>query len=288
MFFFHFSDTNRQTERPTKPLITPCVQDLKQVTTNLHHTLIFLQFPSIFPLSMTFTFSLYSYDFLWLVRTVARLGNKTIKTPTSFGTFHEKRLLLKPAKVIMRDANTVISCKFRFTCPDGHLCKPCTLKSKTSSDKDSPKPICLTESREFVFLDSYLHINASLSKCIDDLRDVAFQTKTPLQKQFPATYNFASVHCNYTHTQFLEIVKGKLIFPFNLAQSIHELQNITTIPPREAFTDKLNNNKEISLSDYTHFCSLWKTLKFKSLLHCLWTYNLLDAGMYYSIHLFMT
>lgn len=176
----------------------------------------------------------------------------------------------------MRDANTVICCKFRFTCPDGHLCKACSLKSN-QHDQNAPKPICPTESREFVFFDSYLHINASLSKCIDDLRDVAHQTKTPLEKQFPTTYNFATVHCNYNHAQFLEIVKGKLVFPFSFCQSIPELQNTTTIPPMEAFSDKLNNNKQISLSDYGHFSNLWRTLHFKSLLHCLWTYNLLDA-----------
>ena len=179
----------------------------------------------------------------------------------------------------MRDANTAISCKFRFSCPDPQ-CEPCRLKLQKSSNSKTSKPVCPTESREFIFFDSYLHFNASLSKCIDDIRNVAYQTNTPLSTQFPSTYRFATIHCNYTHSQFLEIVKGKLVFPFNLAQSIPELANIKSVPPKEAFTDKLSDNSEISQDDYSHFSNLWSVLRFDSLLHCLWTYNLLDAGMW--------
>ena len=220
-----------------------------------------------------------SYDFMWLIRCVTTLGNTTVKVPTNFGTFHEKRLLVQPAKLVMRNANSAISCRFRFTCvePD---CQPCILKSKNKFKNDTPRHLCPTESREFIFFDSFLHFNAGLGKCIDDLRNVAYQTDIPLSKQFPSTFNFATIHCNYSHSQFLEIVKGKLIFPFNYSDSIEHLQNTKFPPKKEEFTDKLSDNTEISQSDYDHFCNLWSSLGFRSLLDCLWVYNLLDSGKY--------
>ena len=214
---------------------------------------------------------------MWLLRCVANLGNTTIKVPTNFGTFHEKRLLLRPPKIVMRDSSTPISCRFRFSCPDPQ-CAPCSSKSQKTFDKNTPKPICPTESREFIFFDSFLHFNAGLGKCIDDLRNVALQTNTPLSKQFPSTFEFATVHCNYSHSQFLEIVKGKLVFPFNFADSIESLQNTKSPPKREEFTDKLSDNCQIPQHEYDHFCNLWFSLGFQSLLQCLWIYNLLDAG----------
>ena len=198
-------------------------------------------------------------------------------------------MFLHPPKILMKDVNSPISIRFKFSCPDGHLCEPCMLKSKGTV---TPRPICPVESREFIFIDSLLHFASSLGNCVDDLHNVASQENIPLEKMFSSVYDFSINHCKYTYSQFLALVKGKLHFPFNFATDLQTLKETTSVPSREAFSDQLSDNQQIPLSQYQHFISLWDTLQFKSLLECLWIYNqadtlfLLDAAKYYFLYIF--
>ena len=125
----------------------------------------------------------------------------------------------------------------------------------------------------FSLLDSYLHFGCSLSNAVQDVHSVAEKENIPLQKMFKVSHFFGKVDCRYTDTQIEALISGKLTFPFNLCINIEEMQNITQIPEREAFTDLLSGGQTVSQRDHDHFSDLWKILGFDNLLTCLFVYR---------------
>ena len=186
-----------------------------------------------------------------------------------------KPLLKKPPKILLKNSQSPISLRFQFNCPKGSLCKRCSISRKKTSKYLAPLPYC-EYSRSIQFIDSYLHLNASLASCVSDLHDVAKTSNTPLETLFPSTYTFSN-ELEYSYAQFQVLISAKMKFPFSLCTDISTLKSYSTIPPKECFADKLSNRAYIDEEGYQTFCKIWNFLKFTSLLQCLWIYSLLDS-----------
>lgn len=180
----------------------------------------------------------------------------------------------------MKNSQSIMTIKVTFVCPDGAQCPSCGLSAKAKSmlrSKDIKVPAC-DYSRSIVFIDSCLHLPTSLANCVSDLNKVADTTNTSLEQMFPATHAFAS-QVGYDYLQFSTLTSQKMSFPFSLCTSISSLKEHTSIPDKKFFLDKLSNKTEVDQQSYSTFCKIWASLKFDSLLDCLWIYSLVDSTL---------
>ena len=216
---------------------------------------------------------------LWLTKALSNVGTReTQLIPSGQGQFVHKPYIHKTPRLLLKDSQSPITLSFRFECPDGANCIACNPPaSRDKRTPNTPAPYCLYN-RRIVFIDSCLQLKNSLANCISDLNSVAETTNTPLHKIFPATFAFAT-EVGYNAEQFQTLVSAKMQFPFSLCTSISNLRQYTTIPPIEFFSDKLSNRTAVDTQSYETFSRIWSTLKFQSLLDCLWLYSLADSTL---------
>ena len=215
---------------------------------------------------------------LWLTKALSNVGtSETQLIPSAEGQFVHKPYIHGPPKLLLKDSQSPITLSFRFQCPDGVNCIACNPPARDKSKPHTPAPYCLY-SRRIVFIDSCLQLKNSLANCISDLNSVAVTTNTPLREMFPSTFAFAT-EVGYTPEQFQTLVSAKMHFPFSLCTSVSNLRQYTSIPPKQFFSDKLSNRTTVDNQSYETFCKIWSTLKFQSLLDCLWLYSLADSTL---------
>ena len=181
--------------------------------------------------------------------------------------------LIKNIKLLMKDQNTVLTISFNFTCTMGKNCGACRLTTKQKENMKSP-PICIFQ-RRVSFSDSLLMFPHSLDSLITDLNYVHTQPPHPdLETLFALTKNYCT-DAAFTEEQFKLLVTQKLKMPFRLITSIENMENITTIPPKTDFTDKLANNAHRPITDeqYETFSNIWNSLNIPNLMALVFIYG---------------
>ena len=105
----------------------------------------------------------------------------------------------------------------------------------------------ISKIENFIFKDSFLFLNKSLdylTKTIDD------EDRVSLKQEFEKNY---------------EVLTKKGIYPYDYFDNIKKY-NETKIPDHTNFENKLNNNKNVSNTEYKHAIKVFKTFKCKNLL----------------------
>ena len=101
--------------------------------------------------------------------------------------------------------------------------------------------------RKMVFIDSYQFLIASLASLAD-----LMETFPLASCEFPA-----------------DVVKGKGLFPYDMATSVEALQNIISLPPKW--------NPNIKQKDYEHAAEVWRMTNFHNLMDYMHVYLKLDV-----------
>lgn len=110
------------------------------------------------------------------------------------------------------------------------------------------------------FIDSLQFLNASLETLVATLE--------PSQMKLLKHY--------YPTDEHFKLLCRKGVFPYSYIDSYSKLEDITELPSRDAFYDKLNENP-ISESDYEHAKTVWETFNCKTLGEYQSLYNKCDT-----------
>ena len=218
-----------------------------------------------------------SYDMLYLAKALVCFNNTPFPVRSHDGSIKRTRPLLKKApRLLLRDAQTVLSIDFQFSCLDAS-CVPCQQKAQEIANKRKGKRTSARKgfytknsciyARSLKIHDINLIFQTSLDAGISDLTETAKTRNIPIKDILKNTYSFGR-ELGLNDSDAIKFATQKLQMPFSLFKSAKQMAAITQPPPREAFINILSNtNQCLDIEQYTQFLWAWNALKCQNLLH---------------------
>ena len=210
--------------------------------------------------------------------------SQQISVPGRDGRFHKKSIIHGSPKILLKDNQRSIVVSWKFECPLGVNCRfhGLTLQERVSARKAGLRmPNCVF-SRGVRMHDSMFYFPHSLDFLINDARKTALSNNVPLQTTFPSTYDYCKKSLGLSDDEFDIICAKKITMPFEKINSISQVGNVRSVPPRSDFRSKLRGDVDIADEEYLNFCTIWDILERKtpndfSLLVMLIAYCVLDS-----------
>jgi Butyrate kinase len=190
-----------------------------------------------------------------------------INIPQKDGSQKKISFIKNKPKILFKEATKAISIKFRFSCCFGIHCISCSLSLQERQEYKKIKkdiPPCFLEASIFI-RDSFLFFPHSLSALNDDFIKLNEKQNRPLKNAYRSMYQYATEELKLSDSEFKEICKAKIIFPFELSHSVEELKQIKRIPDKSSFHSLLRGEKKIDQESFDIFCRVWNVLRCKNL-----------------------
>ena len=116
--------------------------------------------------------------------------------------------------------------------------------------------------QKFQILDSFAFLPTGLAKLTDSLCKTRKIQKRKLE--FLAMSDLVQIGGEYDDEVY-QLCLGKLVFPFQLTESIENMLLWTCLPPKKYFVSTLTG-ESISQKNYNDILQLWRKKKFANLL----------------------
>ena len=116
--------------------------------------------------------------------------------------------------------------------------------------------------QKFQILDSFAFLPTGLAKLTDSLCKTRKIQKRKLE--FLAMSDLVQIGGEYDDEVY-QLCLGKLVFPFQLTESIENILLWTCLPPKKYFVSTLTG-ESISQKNYNDILQLWRKKKFANLL----------------------